>query len=405
MKSAKSILLILTTTTLSLLFFVLVLAPRGVYAGGSLYLSPGARTVSQGSSFYVSVRANTGGAPVNAVQANLSYDASKLDFLGIGAGGSVFGIQAEGSGGGGSVRIGRGTIGSVSGDVLVATVTFRARVSSGSATVSFAGGSEMDNSGNPIEAGTSGGTYTFSSVAAQSESVQSGGGGSTTSTTPTANNTPVLKISDLKVTDVSRSQATVVWKTKDPADSLVEYGTGGQFFLSASSVDLVKDHKVTIATGLTAAQTYNLRVKSKDSAGNIGTSGAIDFITEGFKVKIKLNDGRGKPIPGAQVTLYSEPQVAKTDTDGVAEFSNVSSGKHAISIEYKGKRDVQQVDVKEADQPQSFDVKVASIVVSPKVNWLYVLVPVVTLIIVAAGFSFYWFRVRKKRSPPPSNPI
>src|SRR3990170_3504831 len=103
-------------------FFILALALgifsfiaiKPAHAGGSLYLSPGSTNVYGGSTFSVSVRANTGGAKVNAVQANLTYPADKLDFLGVGTDGTSFEITAEGSGGSGSIRIGRGTVSSKS---------------------------------------------------------------------------------------------------------------------------------------------------------------------------------------------------------------------------------------------------------------------------------------------------
>src|SRR5207253_2045322 len=105
---------------------------------------------------------DSGGEPVNAVQANLSYTASLLDFVSISSS-SAFSITSQNSGGGGAVQVGRGALPAVSGRQLVATVRFKAKTSSGSASVAIAGGSAVvsANSNSNIMSGSSGGTYSL----------------------------------------------------------------------------------------------------------------------------------------------------------------------------------------------------------------------------------------------------
>ena len=72
-------------------------------ATGSLYISPGSASVQTGSNITVAVRINPG-TGVDGVEASLSYDGSKREFVGIDAGGSAVGVAlgAE-TGGGGAV--------------------------------------------------------------------------------------------------------------------------------------------------------------------------------------------------------------------------------------------------------------------------------------------------------------
>src|SRR3989344_1133457 len=143
--------------------------PRGraVIGGPTLYLSPASLTVNQGTTFSVQVRENSVTEPVNAVQANLTYDSTKLNFVSLDDPpvGTLFKTVAEGSGGAGSIRIARSLEGGVPaavGDQLVATVIFRARYSLGSTSVGFDAGSAIVRStdNTNILVTTSGGSYT-----------------------------------------------------------------------------------------------------------------------------------------------------------------------------------------------------------------------------------------------------
>jgi len=170
----------------------------------TLYLTPASGTISVGSTLSVQVRLNTGGEGVNGVSAYLSYPADKLDVVWISYG-SAFSIAAEGAYGGGAIRISRGNISAVSGNVLLATIGFRGKTV-GSATASFIGGSAVprasDSSDSLNLGGSTGGTYTISQASA---------GQTTTGTTPTPtggakdNTAPV--ISAVSVSQVTRNSA------------------------------------------------------------------------------------------------------------------------------------------------------------------------------------------------------
>ena len=120
--------------------FPLLSSTAPVFAAtANLYLSPASGSVSKGSILTVNIRENSGGEPVNSVQANLTYPANLLDFVSISSS-SAWGVVAQSSGGGGSVQIARGALPAVSGDQLVASVRFKAKTDTGTASITFAGG-------------------------------------------------------------------------------------------------------------------------------------------------------------------------------------------------------------------------------------------------------------------------
>jgi phosphodiesterase/alkaline phosphatase D-like protein len=78
----------------------------------------------------------------------------------------------------------------------------------------------------------------------------------------------------------STTGATVTWTTNENSDSEVRYGTTTSYGLTTGvAPSLVTLHSATLS-GLTAGQTYNLQVRSKDAAGNVGISGNLSFKTQ-----------------------------------------------------------------------------------------------------------------------------
>lgn len=336
--------------TAKFLILSLLVALASIYsppaqAAGSIYLAPGGATIAKGSSFSVSVRVNAGGSSVDAVQANLSYPTDKLDFLGIGTGGTSFEIQAEGSGGGGSIRIGRGSISAKSGDVLVATVSFRAKVDSGSATVSFTSGTEGVKGGGVVVSATSGGTYSFTKPAPEPEKDK---------TAP--------KISAVKVTDISLKKATITWTTNESATSVVEYGPTDKLGITASSTKLVKSHKITLSSSLLfPGSKYFYRIKSKDKSGNEVQDETREFKTKGYDIQITVKDKNGDSISEAKVQLVPGTNKKTTTESGRVVFEDVTPGDHSVHVEYGGQVLASTITVKEAEDPeklQKFTVKI-----------------------------------------------
>jgi hypothetical protein len=111
---------------------------RAAGTPAALRLTPASATVERGQTLTIDVRLDTGdGEAVNALEADLSYSATILDYQSTHINGTVWGITASSTGGDGKVSIQVGSTTPVSGDQLVATVTFTA-AAAGDANIAFA---------------------------------------------------------------------------------------------------------------------------------------------------------------------------------------------------------------------------------------------------------------------------
>lgn len=96
--------------------------------------------------------------------------------------------------------------------------------------------------------------------------------------TVTVPDTTAPSISAIASGSISQTTATITWTTNEPANSQVEYGTTTYGTSTTLNTSLVTNHSVGLA-GLTANTTYHYRVKSRDAAGNLATSGDNTLVT------------------------------------------------------------------------------------------------------------------------------
>ncbi len=356
-------------------------AAKAYAAAATLYLSPASITVNQNSYLTVSVRENSGSEPVNAAQVNLSYS-SNLSYVSISSS-SAFGIVAQNSGGSGSVQIGRGTISPVTGSQLIASVRFKALASSGTATVSIAGGSAVvsANSNENIASGLSGGSYTLAPPAPAAPTPEA-----------PAKDTIPPKITNVKATNVTFNSATVTWTTSEPANSEVDYGTSKNYGWAAADTSTVTDHKITLSNLLLSPATdYHFMVKSADSSGNASSSADGTFTTVGAKLLVTLVSQKNKPISGAKISILSS--IAKTDSKGIATLTGLTLGKHTLVINNHGQTSTKDITVNQPDGKNSPQPLKVQIKVSPN------LVPLVFAILVIGVGILGWFWY-KNGGPP-----
>lgn len=102
--------------------------------------------------------------------------------------------------------------------------------------------------------------------------------GNYTFTTAAPADTTAPAISNILVTDITSTSATVSWKTNEPSTTQVEYGIGSYSKASPLSTGKVTIHSVDL-TGLAGFTPYDFRVKSADAAGNTATSVKQGFTT------------------------------------------------------------------------------------------------------------------------------
>jgi hypothetical protein len=184
----------------------------------TVYLTPATQTVGPSSTITVQVRENSGTTAVNAVQANFSYPASLLTFVSIDTTTSAFTTAAQATGGSGQVSIARGIVGSVVGDQLVATVTFTANTTSGSASLAFTSGTALVSAQDPNKnqdilgslAATGGATYIVDATAP------------TTSITAPANNATLPFGNNVTISASASDASSTVSKVEIYVDSALK---------------------------------------------------------------------------------------------------------------------------------------------------------------------------------------
>jgi outer membrane biosynthesis protein TonB len=417
-----------------------------VYAASArLYLSPASKTINQSTTFAVQVRVDTGGNAVNAVQASLSYPASRLDFISISGSGSAFEIAAPSSGGGGTVDIARGTTGTVNGDHLVATVTFKSKTTSGSAAVSFTGESYVVRASDSqdVLGSTNGGTYTVqtpppppsptpsptpspspnpspppaatpkpspspSPVAQPSPTPSSQphnpqptpSSSGPKAVTPDGQPTNAIAVSDVRVSDIASKSATISWKTDKPATSVVEYDIDEDYNLKAQAKGAANTtHRVLLPSDtLSPGTTFYFRVSSTDAAGNTAYGASMSFRTKGVKLIITVVNESGDPVSGAEVRVGD--LTGTTDESGVVKFDDAGVGQQTVVISVNGTSTETILDVKDTSsmenpEPQSFQLTASQTgnadllkLLSIAVGSIVLLTPVIVVL---------WWLIRRHR--------
>jgi hypothetical protein len=104
----------------------------------------------------------------------------------------------------------------------------------------------------------------------------------------------------------------------------------------------------------------------------------------GYDVKVKVIDTSKNPVEGATVTIHSNPQTTKTDSNGVASFTNVEAGEHKVLIAYNSFQGEQTVNL--SGNVKEFDLNVTvqeqNILLSPQV---IAIIAVMGIIILTLG--------------------
>src|SRR5439155_11274546 len=108
--------------------------------------------------------------------------------------------------------------------------------------------------------------------------------------------------------------ATSTWTTSEASDSQVEYGTTTAYgSLTTLNVSLVTSHLVTLS-GLVEGRLYHFRLRSRDAAGNLATSGDFTFATlDGTPPTVSIT----APAAGAIVSGAVTVSASAADNVGV----------------------------------------------------------------------------------------
>src|SRR5206468_314119 len=103
--------------------------------------------------------------------------------------------------------------------------------------------------------------------------------GDFTFTTAAPADTTPPTISGVITSSLNATGATIAWTTNETSDSQVEYGTTTAYGSSTTlNTALVTSHSASLSS-LASSTTYHYRLKSRDAAGNLQTSGDFTFTT------------------------------------------------------------------------------------------------------------------------------
>ena len=139
-------------------------------------------------------------------------------------------------------------------------------------------------------------------------------------------------ISNITVSAITGSAATITWKTDEPATSQIEYGLTTSYGSSTPlDTSLVTEHTQTI-TSLESNTTYHFRVKSKDASNNEAVSEDNTFTTTEEKNLVayyKFDEGEG-------TTAYDS---SGNGNDGTIHGASWVDGKFGKALNFDGSND------------------------------------------------------------------
>ncbi|HTK04833.1 MAG TPA: fibronectin type III domain-containing protein [Candidatus Eisenbacteria bacterium] len=135
-----------------------------------------------------------------------------------------------------------------------------------------------------------------------------------TTASPVDTTAPV--ISNIQVTGLTVSAATITWTTNEPATSFVDYGLTAGYGSTSGNATLVTSHSVPLS-GLSENTLYHFRVRSADAASNEAVSGDNTFTTL---------DGTAPIISNVQVSAITGTSATVTWTTNEAATSFVDYG-------------------------------------------------------------------------------
>src|SRR5206468_1313445 len=116
---------------------------------------------------------------------------------------------------------------------------------------------------------------------------------------------------------IRSSGATVTWTTNETSDSQVDYGpTTAYGSSSALNASLVTAHTVSL-TGLTGSTLYHFRVRSRDAATNLATSGDFTFTTLAAAAVTPPTVATTAPAANASVSATTAVPATASDNGGV----------------------------------------------------------------------------------------
>ncbi len=291
----------------SVAILAVVLATAGLYfvykakaASDTLSLVPGSasnQAESLGAPFTVTIHENSNTDAINAVQADLTYDQTKLHCDSVDHTTSAFALQAQEICANGTINIARASAGTsgpltLTGDQIVAIIHFTP-IGTGNTSIAFATTSAIVRASDTVNVlgATNPGTYTI------------------TDTTPPSVPTGVASPSQT-VTSVS-----LAWTASTDNVGV----TGYKILRNGVQVGISTTPSFTDSTGLVPNHSYTYTVEAYDAAGN--TSAPSTALVVSTKPDTTAPSApTGLNSPSQTVTSVSLAWTASTDNVGVTGY-------------------------------------------------------------------------------------
>lgn len=155
---------------------------------------------------------------------------------------------------------------------------------------------------------------------------------------PPPPDTTAPSISGVAAGSVTATGAAISWTTDEASDSQVDYGTTTNYGQSSAvNSSMLNSHSVSLS-GLTASTLYHYRVKSRDAAGNLGTSSDFTFTTTATPDATSPTVSMTAPANNATVSGNVTVSANASDNIGVAGvqflLDGASLGAEDISASY-----------------------------------------------------------------------
>jgi chitodextrinase len=278
-----------TRSLIALLAISLVLAlPGWAMAAEETVVSvttPG--QVEPGEQFVVNVVVEPG-AEIAGVQFDLAFDPSLVTIDSVAEGNLLSQGGATTYFSSGSIDNVSGNIGGVAGAIITpgqtvsatgtfAVITVTAGPEEGTCPFTLSGVIAGDINGQPVVVNTVDSQIIINTNAPASGG---GGGGGGPDTSPP-------RFSNIAVSAIGKTSATISWATQEKGTSQVEYWASPHQF-SPLDETMVRSHVVQL-TELMPATTYHYRVISRDAAGNLAVSDEYQFVTSGKPADMAVN--------------------------------------------------------------------------------------------------------------------
>lgn len=309
------------------------LLPVAAAGNARLYISPNAGSVQVGQTIVLSLRVDSGGQSMTAVEAYGTYDASKLELTSIDTSASPFDMSVESSGNAGSFRIVRVALNDTSGDVLIARLGFKA-IAAGGSEVALADSSKLsDPEGElfTLERGSSTVTVTPSSSGNSVGGTNQGSSGGSSTAAPAAPGHG-MSVAPLYV---GYTLVSFDITTSKPTSASIEYGTDANNleFSSNSAQSSATAHTLSFKEELIRpATTYFYRVTTVASSGSKAVSSVESVTTQGLRLFVQIVDANDQPVKASMEVVETGEKLATTE-NGQLTLENLTDGLITLRID------------------------------------------------------------------------